>query len=158
MMTIENQRKQQHTYDMVAAHLLTQKEASKADIVYKDRSIVHECAYRGYNNLRCAVGFCIPNAAYHVGLEGVALNFYGKETVAELAFVAAVLAAIDPQYCNDRSFLAGLQSVHDYNKPDAWEKALLEFAKEYELDNSIVATMRNAQLPQPVATSELTAF
>lgn len=76
----------QQVFDKSARHLMQQKRRSvvlhkqrsamlhRADI-YKEQEI---CAYRGQNNLMCAIGLFIPDEKYTVALEGYNVSaFFG---------------------------------------------------------------------------------
>ena len=147
-MTAENQAKSQHTFDVIAAHLLIQGQPSTGITISQSGSgkVSIGCAYRGDNGMRCAVGFCISNENYHAEMEG-------KSAHAEI-----VRNAIGPEYCNDKEFLGELQSIHDNPLSNdsycTWADELRDFAENHQLDSSIVDTVQAAQVPQLTALAE----
>ena len=76
------------------------------------------CAYRGRNADRCAIGWCIPDAEYDVGFEGLSADDRG------IMFAAS----ISP---DDADFACTLQDKHDYaTTPEKLKHQLETFAKE----------------------------
>ena len=144
-MTTENQAKAQYTFNQVAAHLIEQNKRS--------RNNEGRCKYRGTNGLRCAVGFCITNEDYDSRIEG-----RGLKSCYDSNGMLRVLDKISPDYCNDYNFMRSLQLIHDTIVVSKWPTRLKEFAKTYNLDDSIVDIMVNAKLPVPNLINELTAI
>lgn len=109
----------QEIYDIVKQHLLTQGVRSQ-----KESSVFGaECAYRGDNGLKCAVGALIPDSLYKPEMEGKrasALMFF-NHAVAEYFGV------------DNGGFLDSLQTVHDSDwiDPKHWPAELERVAREY---------------------------
>lgn len=78
------------------------------------------CAYRGENGCRCAIGWGIPDKAYHPSMEGHGAHLYA--TVSDALLVDG-----------DR-FLSQLQGVHDdHADPQAMEAAMRTFVQLRQL-------------------------
>ena len=79
------------------------------------------CAYRGKNNRRCAIGFCIEDGDYHDGLEA--------RSASDPEVMAAARISTE-----DKDFAALLQSQHDFcGVPEQMKEKLHEFAETFEL-------------------------
>ena len=143
-MTTENEAKAQYTFDQVAAHLIQQNERSINNWI---------CAYRGTGGLRCAIGFCISNEDYDPKMEGcvISLAYNSSE-------IFKIIDKVSHEYCNDVYFLKMLQVIHDCNLPIKWPTTLKQFARRYNLDDSIVDIIVNAKFPMPTLIYELTTI
>jgi hypothetical protein len=144
-MTRENEAKAQYTFDQVAAHLIEQGQ--------KSTLLGIECAYRGENGLRCAIGFCISNENYRFEMEDHNITYscasLGSKTILEM---------VDKQYSHDEDFMNSLQAIHDKSIPSVWPGKLKMFARMYGLDGSIVDIILNARLPVPTLINKLTTI
>jgi hypothetical protein len=143
-MTTEDKAKAQHTFDQVAAHLIEQGEKSLTAV--DDDSEFAHCVYRGPNGLRCAIGFCISNEDYDIRMEE-------KSLASQINFAPGltVLDKVGAQYYRNAAFLNLLQLIHDCSSVLEWPESLKDFAKKYDLDDSIVDIMLNAKLPKTIA-------
>jgi hypothetical protein len=61
----------QKIFKKVAIHLLTQGKKSQRKLRFHRNTV---CAYRGYNNLKCAIGCLIPDKLYSSDLEGCSVR------------------------------------------------------------------------------------
>lgn len=66
---------QQHGFDFVVNHLLTQKERS-----YDETSSALSCAYRGIGNLSCAVGCLIADNKYDKTTESASIRRFTNDS------------------------------------------------------------------------------
>ncbi len=118
----------QEVFDKVIAHLEVQGEQALSDN--------KECRYRTSNGLRCAVGYLIPDDAYHPNLEGFSLgeDGHGPEQVAKVLSQLGYSA-------ENQLLLCDLQKFHD--NPDNWggdpfsdygQSQLLHIAEDYDLE------------------------
>ena len=105
----------QEAFDIVAHHLLTQRERSENHGM---------CAYRGRNGLKCAIGALIPDSDYHPGLEG--------RGACEVRWKLRVLQSVNVDLLSD------LQKLHDKKPPVEWTKGLRAIARDYRLDASVL--------------------
>jgi len=103
-------------YDTVTNHLLTQKSRSILGSGYGDTNI---CAYRGKDNLKCAVGILIPDEIYTPQMEGKGL----RELIDEFNSIDNLFPTQDEQ-----SLLSMLQIIHD-NSSNWDENGLAPWAK-----------------------------
>lgn len=106
-------------YNKVSAHLLVQNKKSylPKDVVEKRGFTVidTDCAYRGEDGLRCAIGCLIPDNEYSIEMEGsipAALKFNNPD--------------LQKTFRDNYSLLFQLQSVHDFYEPSEWKKKLKE--------------------------------
>ncbi|WP_353645740.1 hypothetical protein [Mesorhizobium sp. WSM2239] len=80
-----------------------------------------QCAYRGPNNLKCAIGHLIPDDKYHPEMDGsiwLARNFHAARMLTELS----------------RDEFSLLQNAHDYaNTPADMRERFESIAKTYNL-------------------------
>ena len=112
-------KSQQEVFDVVATHLMTQKQQCVTES--------WSCRYRHTNGLKCAIGALIPDELYNFNLEernvdsiisDDGFNFYPDQ---------------------DTVFLTKLQSVHDtYTKPTKWFTELDRLAQSFGLDASVL--------------------
>lgn len=99
-------------FEKVKAHLLSQNKKSIIMYGFNTNGI---CAYRGDNNLQCAVGCLIKDEFYTSKLEGMMM---GRSTTLELVLNSSGVP--------DSSFqmLRNLQSIHDCQPPELWQEIL----------------------------------
>ena len=114
----------QTIFNRVAAHLLAQGRPSLSDNE-------GECAYRGEDDLRCAVGCLIDDAHYSEALEGCSVQ-HGD-------VVQAVKSSLGLPHLPPRLvyLLEELQVLHDYTPPSTWRKELKEIAHKYDLELTV---------------------
>ena len=114
----------QTIFDKVAAHLLAQGRPSLSDNEL-------ECAYRGENGLRCAVGYLIDDAHYRVYMEG--------RSVQDDSVLRAVKSSLGLLHLPARTadLLGDLQHLHDLTPPDEWREGLKELARQYDLELTV---------------------
>jgi hypothetical protein len=79
-----------------------------------------QCAYRGENGMKCALGHCIPDEQYKPYFEGLAPtnpNAYGSKEFPEYAErtrkAKEIGAILGVETESDSFFLMALQSIHD---------------------------------------------
>lgn len=107
----------QEIFDIVSLHLLTQHE--------KSLDSNGDCAYRGRNNTKCAIGCLISDEEYHKSMEG--------------KLVSAL------KNINERQdiFLQYLQNIHDHKPVELWYEELTDFAKINNLEMKISKNKAN---------------
>lgn len=89
------------------ASLDRQGRRSYADSPYGDDSdVVSMCAYRGRDGDKCAVGMLIPDALYHIEMEGVSV-----EPLIERDFFIDIVE--EPATASVSNALKDLQIIHD---------------------------------------------
>lgn len=98
----------------VAKHLLTQN--AKAYSVEQEMFM-----YRGPGNTKCAVGCLIPDDKYQEELEDVSVH---EQTV------LSTLGYLDIDQ-DKYGLLQSLQTIHDYDEVDEWEKELYYLGEDY---------------------------
>ena len=114
----------QTIFNKVAAHLLAQGRPSLSDNEL-------ECAYRGENGLRCAVGCLIDDAHYSEAIEGY--------TIRDKSVAQAVKKSLGLHYITARTaaLLSDLQELHDHTPPEEWRDALKALARQYDLELTV---------------------
>ncbi len=122
-----NMTSEQEVFDFVVHHLHSQNECSMSD----DMDGQCQCAYRGTDGNKCAVGCLMADQHYSPALEGISIS--GNLTTT----YAAVRDSLG--YSPKQSLLRKLQAVHDFRYPDAnWPAELLEVARAEGLRDSVV--------------------
>ena len=109
----------QQMFDRVSVHLLKQDKAARV----KDN-----CAYRGENNLTCAIGSLIPDKVYLPKFEG---NTCGM--LIEVWPRAMSRCGIGKR---NLDLANRLQIVHDSYAPDEWPAELRFVANEFNLSTN----------------------
>lgn len=104
----------QEIFDTVAAHLLKQKQRSMWN--------EEECAYRGANGLKCAIGCLIPDEFYDIDME--------RRDVINLLVDFNLGFEVNP---SGKRLLWSLQECHDIVNPDDWNTALRSIADHFNL-------------------------
>lgn len=98
----------QQVFDKSARHLMQQRRRSV--VLHKDLGII--CAYRGQNNLMCAIGPFIPDEEYTTALEGYSVpavfGDYGFAQRFKNCFVGLADEHLD--------LLTELQDAHDFEE------------------------------------------
>ena len=114
----------QTIFNRVAAHLLAQGRPSLSDNE-------GECAYRGEDGLRCAVGCLIDDAHYSEALEGYSVQLGDV--------LRAVKSSLGLQHLAPRTadLLGDLQLLHDLTPPEEWREGLKELARQYDLELTV---------------------
>ena len=107
--------KLQTWFDTAARGLLAQGQRSRK---------LGFCAYRGDDGKKCAIGFLIPDDRYEVGME-----LDGSVRINE-----RVRRVLDITSERESAFLNHLQVIHDVDHPNKWRGALMQLAKDYELE------------------------
>jgi hypothetical protein len=110
-------------YETVREHLLAQGVKS----VVADQSGINRCAYRGPDDLKCAVGCLIPDEAYH--------DYFENNSVYQLFNQGKLVFKIIDMDDDEEAtrLLDQLQWIHDAHKPAEWEKILDEFKFEWSV-------------------------
>lgn len=125
----------QQIFDEVATHLFAQGVRSMAVVQGEfDRELILQCAYRGNDGCKCAVGLFIPDDKYNVMMEGLGLH-----TVSIQDSLKGV---------TDRAqhgLLSELQVLHDdesvWASTDEMRLALNKVANVYSVSSAIVSTL-----------------
>lgn len=118
-------RTRQEMFDIVAVHLIRQREKSKNQF---------GCAYRGHDGCKCGVGALIADEDYDSSLEGVSVGQDSSTTDSQLRVVRAARCPRE-----DRNFLGDLQIVHDTYDVEQWPEKLIAFAEVRSLDLTALA-------------------
>lgn len=111
----------QEVFDKVATHLIKQGEACTEP---HKGSVIPTCLYRNSKGQKCAAGALILDEHYSEDLETNLVT----ETIVEQALIAS---GVNP---DDLELVERLQSIHDEEDVDAWERALVAAGHEYDLD------------------------
>ena len=112
---------EQETFDIVVTNLRNQGCQSLDD--------EFNCAYRGENGLKCAVGWLIPDDVYSEDMEGFSLSWDINDEVNDNEIVAHVLE----KQGHNISLASSLQKVHDNYDVDEWENQFIKIAHQYSL-------------------------
>lgn len=116
----------------VKIHLLSQNQKS-LDCAIKVACNSASCMYRGMNGLKCAVGCLISDEFYDKDLENGSVG-------PEVMGAVCKSLGIDSQYDELlRIMLQRLQTVHDQNKPEYWDRELDLIEGRFIQDNIISA-------------------
>lgn len=92
-----------------------------------------KCAYRGHNNLKCAVGWLIPDDKYTLEMEGLPVhmlvkNAYLKVTENRMQFILEEM-----QYWHDKTPTGGFTSQKGYRFRDQWLEGITEICTKLKL-------------------------
>lgn len=113
----------QDVFDRCKAHLLKQNVRSQAKF---DRfGDPTDCAYRGSNGRKCAIGIFIPDDYYTESCEGLTPENGGLDHALEF----------DELLWEDCEFLVKLQLIHDNVLVYDWEASFDELAKKEGLES-----------------------
>lgn len=127
----------QEIFDKVATHLLTQ--GKRALLPSGD------CAYRGQDGSKCAIGCLIPDDLY----EGTFKQYEGKVWC---VIPDDELLKIGIEKDKNYRLLTQLQSVHDnlYEDPAFWKQDLRKLAEGFVLGMTALDAFPDPQAPAPV--------
>ena len=126
-MGYKNKLNNQETFNTVVNHLRKQNGRSMASTEEGDI----QCAYRGVNGDKCAIGCLIKDEYYHEKIEGLDIGtFLVRDAVAKSGCLAEL------------GILSDLQSMHDNCEPSIWETEFSKLAVKY-----------NVIMPEAVTTS-----
>lgn len=120
----------QAVFDRVAKHLLTQQ----ARAMYVTNENGHmSCAYRGADNMSCAVGCLIDDKYYNPDCEGVSvpidLENIGNNEPQECILADCLIKSLGyTPTTDDLSLLRSLQLIHDTYDADNWRDELIKLA------------------------------
>jgi hypothetical protein len=114
----------QRILDTVAAHLLKQGKKSTMDHPH----LSSQCAYRGEEGTKCAIGCLISDEYYTPSIEGRGVGSPDISVALDksLGEIGVYGGAAD--------VLHRLQVLHDFTDPEDWAKALESLAKLTYLD------------------------
>ena len=105
----------QEAFEVVARHLLAQgRQSIRRPIPGMDFYV--ECAYRGQEGTKCAIGCLIPDDMYNESMEGVPAR-----DLMRISPTAGVLGDLD------EDLLTKLQEIHDRSQPDRWSMGLIHW-------------------------------
>lgn len=112
----------QDIFTQACTHLLTQNAKSKRRMF----SGALNCAYRGENGFKCAVGCFISDEEY-------------KPSMDECAISNVIALSTRPDFPSGVSevkinLLTKLQKIHDCEEVSNWIEALLQLAIDYDLE------------------------
>ena len=111
---LEQQADLRAIFERVKAHLLAQNCQSMTD---------GECAYRGEDGLRCAVGVLIEDRHYS--------RFFEGGTVCDASVAQALALSGVGVSQRHLSLLADLQNMHDLTGPPYWPTRLEAIERQY---------------------------
>lgn len=113
----------QHVFDFVVNHLLTQKEKS---MCYHECTSEISCAYRGDNNLTCAIGCLISDLEYKEYIEGNFITGLARN-YSNFNFL------LSSDYGRTYMLLQCLQDIHDGAEIEDWENKLKYLSIRFNL-------------------------
>jgi hypothetical protein len=102
------------------------------------------CAYRGENQLMCAVGALIKGECYNPALEGDGVE---SPMVAEALMRSGEFDGDDVESCNFDNpmpktrrvrLFEDMQGLHDMTNVEYWRSQLIALADEYELSTAAI--------------------
>lgn len=96
-------------FDTVSQHLLSQKKMSIRETDYG-----LECAYRGDNGLKCAIGCLIPDELYNEKMEGISIHGLARK----FPSLGKIFRDVN------MDMLLELQGVHDDTPVERWGERL----------------------------------
>jgi hypothetical protein len=113
----------QAIFDYVAHHLLTQdRRATPPDGL--------GCLYRGAGGTSCAVGCLIPDALYHVDMEGIGVrDLTGR--------LMAMRHPLGQWFAEHMPLLIALMGIHDTISPAEWRDTLRHLAFTLHLNDRV---------------------
>ena len=83
-----------------------------------------QCALRGANGMKCAIGWLVPDDVYTSALETV------EDPVLELIATGEYEKCFGEQFYEKTEILQELQHVHDHVDPSRWAKEFKRIRKE----------------------------
>lgn len=107
----------QEIFNIAAGGLLKQNKYST--------DVMGQCAYRGIGNLKCAVGFLIPDDKYAPAMER-----YSILTIPDLFGLEHLKG--------HESFLVELQKIHDECPVSEWNEELRLLAQRHTLSTEVL--------------------
>lgn len=108
----------QEVFDTVVA--LLRKQGAKSMSMDQKSKEFAQCAYRGPNGMKCAVGCLIPDDMYDPKIEGCSANS------GTIVFILNKLG-IDQQLASE------LQTIHDIKNVSNWEMEFMALADRHGL-------------------------
>lgn len=123
---------QQEIFNKVVTHL-AQQGVQSIDINTRTDEYAGDCAYRGDNGAKCAVGCLILDQFYRPEIEG---EFVTSVEVRNCLVESEVLekSHTEEQLDDKLNLLGSLQRIHDANSPHSWKKAFTELAQKHGLE------------------------
>ena len=112
----------QAIFDKIVNHLLSQNKRSVRHHSYD----AQQCAYRGNDGLKCAIGCLIEDDNYSSELESLSVNTYAVK-------YALIKSGINTESHTLMSMLGFCQNMHDSNPPDTWMNSLKSVAEQFNL-------------------------
>lgn len=121
----------QQIFDTVLTRLREQGQPS----IKINGTDIPSCLYRGPNGLKCAVGWLIPDNAYHSKFEIGVGGDSGVVTLSEGDDFAAALSAGGVDVHEHLDLLSGLQMVHDdwKGRDGVFEAGMKQVAQSFNL-------------------------
>jgi len=107
----------QEAFNQIVSHLRLQK--------VKSFSSNGRCAYRGINNLKCAVGCLIPDDQYSFLMEGFTI----WQALHDVSINSDLNTALMPHV----NMLLFMQRIHDHYPVEVWEEEFIRVAKDLKL-------------------------
>lgn len=112
-----------------------------------------DCAYRGDNGLRCALGYMIPDHIYDRKIEGVGA---ARLPIEVYQFLGAEKSS-GMLLSEDQNFLCSLQDTHDLGfTPENMKERLEEFARCYSLTIPQLPVNASAPASEDAAVERIT--
>jgi|SRR3954466_13070107 len=118
----------QEVYNKVKNHLLTQMKIAVIEIEYECK-IMHNCAYRTEDGLKCGIGCLILDEHFKWAFNGHAVTDADVRRALNLSGIDYV------EDSSDENFLCEVQTIHDEYDPHMWESKLLELAFKHGLES-----------------------
>lgn len=112
-------------FNKVATHLLTQNMQCLND---------GDCAYRGFNGTKCAIGVLISDEHYDSNLEGNGIGNWNSRLCNALE-----KSGVSVDCDADMLLLRKLQDLHDGYDPQEWHSRLTTIACESGLSTEALA-------------------
>ena len=118
-------RSDQEAFDIAARHLLTQ--GRRAEITGPNH--LQQCAYRGTDDTKCAIGALILDDVYREEWEGEGV-----------AWLYSNAPAIIPYLPRNRELAVALQKIHDISPVARWSSDLRYAAQVFGLNTHAIDT------------------
>jgi hypothetical protein len=124
---IEGIKTKQDLFNHIATHLIKQNDTSRHEKG-------DDCAYRGTDGKRCAIGSIIDDEHYDKGFEGKGINYTPIMDAIEASIGRPIDGRRDSVPHTERILLKRLQVIHDTELVEDWKDDLRRVAKEFELE------------------------
>lgn len=102
------------------------KQAAKSFRITHSRG--EECAYRGEEGRKCAIGHVLPDEKYCPEMEGLPVTELRNDFE-----VDSIIMPSDLSESDGIAFLIRLQSIHDSYLPSAWENKFKDLTLDFPI-------------------------